>query len=164
MEFYLVHSRDDIGVLNQKSQMLFRKVGYADRPRPSRTVYFFHKMPCIQRTARNRPLNQIQIHVVETQTLQTSVKGFFNITDSLRCIPDFCGNEQFFPRNTAISDTLAYIHFVFKGGSGIEKPVAYRCGVCDHALRFARTGHFIQTESEARHPMSGVQIKVVFHI
>ncbi len=37
--------------------------------------------------ARHRPVNQVKINVVETETVEAAVEGTFDITDPLRGIP-----------------------------------------------------------------------------
>ena len=94
MQFDLVDGRDDAGKFKEGGKVRLLEVADADRFCTPGFADFFECAPRLRVAARHRPVNQVKINVVETETVEAAVEGTFDITDPLRGIPYLCGNKK----------------------------------------------------------------------
>ena len=113
MTFDLVDGRDDAGKFKEGGKVRLLEVADADRFCTPGFADFFECAPRLRVAARHRPVNQVKINVVETETVEAAVEGTFDITDPLRGIPYLCGNKKVFPRNPACADPAADAVLIF---------------------------------------------------
>ena len=156
MAFDLVDGRDDAGKFKEGGKVRLLEVADADRFCTPGFADFFECAPCLRVAARHRPVNQVKINVVETETVEAAVEGTFDITDPLRGIPYLCGNKKVFPRNPACADPAADAVLIFIGGGGIDQTVAVFCrgDNCFFCLFFCR---FVSAKPQKRHRSAVVQ-------
>ena len=150
MAFDLVDGRDDAGKFKEGGKVRLLEVADADRFCTPGFADFFECAPRLRVAARHRPVNQVKINVVETETVEAAVEGTFDITDPLRGIPYLCGNKKVFPRNPACADPAADAVLIFIGGGGIDQTVAVFCrgDNCFFCLFFCR---FVSAKPQKRH-------------
>ena len=156
MAFDLVDGRDDAGKFKEGGKVRLLEVADADRFCTPGFADFFECAPRLRVAARHRPVNQVKINVVETETVEAAVEGTFDITDPLRGIPYLCGNKKVFPRNPACADPAADAVLIFIGGGGIDQTVAVFCrgDNCFFCLFFCR---FVSAKPQKRHRSAVVQ-------
>ena len=105
VEFNLIYSGNDPGIFFQFLQMPDLEIADADGLCLSGFQQFFHCFPSVEKTSGNRPVNEVQIHVIQLQPLQASAERILNIPQPLGVVPDFGCDEQVFAGDAALSDS-----------------------------------------------------------
>ena len=104
-------------------------------------------------------MDQIQIYVIQLKAFEASVKSTFDISDTLRVIPDFGGDKKFLPGDGSLFERTAHTVFIFVGGSGIEQPVSDVKSGCDRIFHLVFSCCFVDAKPEKRHFDSAVQVQ-----
>lgn len=118
----LSDSRED-GIQSDLQQVWFRNlVSSSPRWRISKLLTpierarpdfwdFLQYFPGAEITSRNRPVDQIQIHIIQFEPVQASFKSTLNVSQTLCGIPYFCSNKKFISRYSTAGDSPSYIFF-----------------------------------------------------
>ena len=112
MHLDLIDSRNNVRDFRQFFQLINVKIADSDRTGFTRCVEFFHLSPGLKITAGYRPVDQIQINVVQLKAFEASVKSTFDISDTLRVIPDFGGDKKFLPGDGSLFERTAHTVFI----------------------------------------------------
>ena len=124
MAFNLIYSRYDSGIGFQFFQMTDFKITDTDRKSPPGFLDFLQYFPGAEITSRNRPVDQIQIHIIQFEPVQASFKSTLNVSKTLCGIPYFCSNKKFISRYSTAGNSPSYIFFVFIYGGCINQTVS----------------------------------------
>ena len=124
MAFNLIYSRYDSGIGFQFFQMTDFKITDTNRKSPPGFLDFLQYFPGAEITSRNRPVDQIQIHIIQFEPVQASFKSTLNVSQTLCGIPYFCSNKKFISRYSTAGDSPSYIFFVFIYGGCINQTVS----------------------------------------
>ena len=124
MTFNLIYSRYDSGIGFQFFQMTDFKITDTDRKSPPGFLDFLQYFPGAEITSRNRPVDQIQIHIIQFEPIQASFKSTLNVSQTLCGIPYFCSNKKFISRYSTAGDSPSYIFFIFIYGGCINQTVS----------------------------------------
>src|SRR5215469_4344270 len=81
----------------------------------------------------DRPMDQVEIHVVEAELARASVKGAKRAVVAVVAVPQLGGDKDAIPRYCALSDRFADIPLVAVDMSGVEVAIAHRQRI-DHGL------------------------------
>ena len=97
MAFELIDGRDDVRDGGEFFEVMLQKIAYTDRTNLSRCEKILHVFPRIDKFAGHRPVNQIQIDVIEFEFVEAFVERVFLSVVSLILIPHLCRNENLRP-------------------------------------------------------------------
>ena len=109
MAFNLIYCRYNSGIGFQLFQMTDFKVADTDRKSPPGFLDFLQYFPGAEITSRNRPVDQIQINIIQFEPVQASFKSTLNVSQTLCGIPYFCSNKKFISRYSTAGDSPSYI-------------------------------------------------------
>jgi hypothetical protein len=93
-------------------EMGYEKVAHADRARASLGVQLLERSPRVQAFSRNRPVQQVEIHVFEAQPREAGIECAARRVVSLIGVPEFGRDEHFFAFEAARSNCLTDLVFV----------------------------------------------------
>lgn len=93
-----VVSVDEIDV--EKKETYINEIGISD---DGLAIFVFGGH--VVTTAKGRwPMHEVKVEIVGIEVFQRSVTGFLYIFWMMRVVPQFCGNEDFFSRDTTFLD------------------------------------------------------------
>ena len=124
MAFNLIYCRYNSGIGFQLFQMTDFKITDTNRKSPPGFLDFLQYFPGAEITSRNRPVDQIQINIIQFEPVQASFKSTLNVSQTLCGIPYFCSNKKFISRYSTAGDSPSYIFFVFIYGGCINQTVS----------------------------------------
>ncbi|MOA18758.1 hypothetical protein D3C78_1390960 [compost metagenome] len=75
MELDLIHHRLDLRIFHQVFQMMYLEIADTDRFDASCLVQLFKRTPSVLVLACHRPVNQIQVEIIQPQLLQAGLIG-----------------------------------------------------------------------------------------
>ena len=156
MALDLIYCRNDIGVQEQVADLARAEIRDADCSGAAAAEDLLHLEPGVQITSGNRPVDQIEIHVIQTETFEASIESFLDVPDPLGGIPDLCRDEKLFSRNSAVHEGVSEFHFIFVYGGSIEQAITYAQRIVDRAVHGILVGDLKEAESEIRHGSAGI--------
>ena len=148
VDLNLVHHRCDAVEGGEIDEAVAVEVADADGANFSRVEKFFDGAPCPVYVTVGL-VDEVEVEVVKLQTVQAALELCFGGIVAGAVQPQFGGDEDVFPLDTARTDGAADLFFVEVGGSGVDVAVAAGDGIYDDAFAFFR-GHLIDAEAEHR--------------
>ena len=120
IDFKLVDHGHDFGPVHQGFQMVGEEVADADGFDPSVPVELFHGFPgfpvelpvVVRMSGGHGPVDQVQVQIVHLEKLHGGVKCPQGTVVSLVRVPDFAGDEYFFPQQGAFTHGAAHRVFI----------------------------------------------------
>ena len=148
MTLNLIYSWNDSCIVFQLLQVADLKIADTNRKSASCLLDIFQYFPGADVTSRNRPVDQIQINIIQLQTIKTSLKGSLDIPKTLSCVPYLAGDEEFASRNSTSGDATSDVLFIFIYGSGVDQTISgFYCR--NHCiLCFVFSGSFVYPETK----------------
>ena len=120
-------------------------------------------MPGVEITAGHRPLDEIEIHIVEAEPVKAPLECALYVPDPLRVVPDFSCNKEFFTRHAAGRDAASRCFFVPERGCRVKEPVTHKRSGSDGGFSLPFRVHLEGPEAEERHPGAGVESNRFIH-
>src|SRR5690242_15719423 len=110
-------------------------------------MQFFHRSPFTIHIAEWL-MNQIQVEVIQLQSLQRSFKGSFCSFITIPLNPKLGGNKQFFSFHTASFDSSANRFFVLIRSGGINVAISDLDSVDDASFTFGQISYLKNAKTE----------------
>ncbi len=162
MIFDLVDGRDYARVHQEIVELELVEIRDTDCLYAAGLVDFLQYVPGIEIAAGYRPVHEIEIDIVQAETIKAPLERALYIADSLRCVPDFGCDKELLSRNAATADSLADLLLIFICRCRVKQVIAHGCGVGDRGYCLV-AGRLVQPEPEPRHFNSVVQRNCVIH-
>jgi len=126
MQLDLIDRRGDRPVIQQSLQMVRLVIRHADRASTPGLRDHLERAPRLEETLSvpQRPVNQVQIDVVEAETLQTRIESRQRRVVALIGVPQFGGDEDLVARYGRFPQALAHRRLITVDARGINVPVA----------------------------------------
>src|SRR5947208_4961780 len=124
MELDLVHRWRDRGCTQEFLQMRDRVVAHPNRPCQSLLPDLQKRLPRFVPQLGHRPVNQIQVHVLETEFASAPVERPQRRFESLVAVPEFRGDEDLVPGNPALSYRGPYVSLVSIQSRRVDQTIA----------------------------------------
>src|SRR5437899_4701169 len=124
MEFDLVHGGWNRCCREQLFEMANCIVTHADRASEPLVVDLEQRLPRFVSQARYRPVDEIQIDIVEAEFAATLLERPQGRLVAMVVVPEFRRDEDLFPRNPAFPDRDSNVAFVPVQLRGIEQAVS----------------------------------------
>ena len=151
VQFDLVDHRDGVSFGKQPLEVVRVEVAYSDRADPAFGVQPLERAPRLDVAVlgRSRPVDEVQVEVVETKQVHARVKGAQGAVEALVGVPHLGGDEDVLARQPGAADPLSYLGLVVVERCGVDVAIA------DLDRRRDRLGCFltrdlIDTESDLR--------------
>ena len=128
MELDLVHRRQPLGLVAQPLEILDAEVGDADRADAALVLDPFEGAPGVEEAVlgRHRPVDQVEVDMVEAEPLQALVEGGQGRVVPLLGVPELGGDEDLLARQPGGGESRAYSGLVAVGGGGVDMAIAAR--------------------------------------
>src|SRR5205809_3433977 len=123
MELDLAHRWRDRGCTSEFLQMRDRVVAHPNRPCQSLLPDLQKRLPRFVPQLGHRPVNKIQVHVLETEFASAPLEGPQCGFESLVAVPEFRGDENLVPRNPALSHRGPYVFLVSIPFRGVNQTI-----------------------------------------
>ena len=120
----LIDGGDVPGGAEQLVQVRHQKVADADRPGALLLVEALQRPPGVQPLAGDRPVEQVEVDVVQAQALQTGVEGAQRAVVALVVVPELGRHEQLLARDAAGANAGADVCFIAVDARGVDVAVA----------------------------------------
>src|SRR5215467_8547844 len=117
-----------------------RVVAHADGTTSSVAQQRLQRAPGFGAQSFDRPMDQVEIHVVEAELARASVKGAKRAVVAVVAVPQLGGDKDAVPRYCALSDRFANILLVAVDVSGVEVAIAHRQRIQHGLLRLLSRG------------------------
>ena len=141
---HLVHHRRHLR-LQQGLQMMGQEVRDPNGPDPPLLVQFGHGppgltvdvLPVVKPVGRGRPVDEVEVQIVQPQLLHGPVKGPQSTLIPPVCVPDLAGHKDRLPGQAAGPDRLAHTSLILIVRRCVNVPVAQFQSLLDgrHRLR-----------------------------
>src|SRR3989449_10223924 len=162
MELDLVHGRCDRPRRKHFRQMADRVVAHADRPSEAFYVELRERLPRLVAKARYRPVDQVQIDVVESQLAATPFERSQRGLVPVIAVPELRCDENPVPRNSTLPDCRADVPFVRVHFRGVDQAVPDLEGGGDGVPGLLARRGLPDAEAQDRHLVSVVQRRTRF--
>src|SRR5256712_10987396 len=162
MELDLVHGRCDRSRRKHFFQMADRVVAHADRPSEAFFVELRERLPRLVAKARYRPVDQVQIDVVESQLAATPFERSQRGLVPVIAVPEFRCDDNLVPRNSTLPDCRADVPFVRIHFRGVDQAVPDLEGGGDGVPGLLARRGLPDAEAQDRHLVSVVQRRARF--
>ena len=100
------------------------EIADSDGQYPSGLQKLGHLQPGACVAARNWPVDQVKIQVIQLQSLKASVKSSVHIPETLCIVPDLACDEKILAGNAASGNGLANAFLVLVGGCSVNQAVS----------------------------------------
>src|SRR6266705_6282418 len=101
-----------------------RVVAHPDRPGQSLLPDLQKRLPRFSPQFGRRPVNQIQVHVLEAELASAPLEGPQCGFESLVAVPEFRGDENLLPGDPALSHSSPYVSLISIQFRGVNQPIA----------------------------------------
>ncbi len=101
-------------------------------------------------------MDQIQVHIVQAQTLKGSLKSRAGFHAPGVCVPEFGGDEQLLPGDAAGPDGPAHRLLITIELGGVNQPIAIFQRLADCALTDRRVLDQVSAKANHRHLRASV--------
>src|ERR1700733_4772304 len=150
IDFDLIDSGRQIVVQHEVNQSVRWKVGHANRPDFTRAIQLLHRAPLAVYVAE-RLVNEIQVQVIQLQTLHGSLKGGSRPFIALSLNPQLCGDKELLPGDAAPPDPSTHGRLVEIRRGRVDQAIANVDRV-DYALfAYRRIGNLEHAEPQDGH-------------
>ena len=148
MQFDLVDRRNDAGGVDENGQVLGLEIADSDGPDPALVAQSGESLEGLDIFVerRLRPVDQVEIEVVESKPAHARVECLQRAVVALVCIPQFGHQVELVTRHAGFGNRSPDLSFVTVGRRGVDMPVAgaqrsaYRqLGVCRGDLENSET-------------------------
>src|SRR5439155_18534256 len=101
-----------------------RVVAHANRPGQSLLPDLHKGLPRFVPQLGDRPVNEVQVHVLETEFASAPLEGPQCGFESLVAVPEFRGDENLVPRDPALSYRGPYVSLASIQFRGVNQTIA----------------------------------------
>ena len=150
-ELDLVDRRAYVGPPQQSGKVAIGVVAHADRPRSSLLQDALQGPPAVVPLLRDGPVDQVQIDIVEAQSLQTAIEGSQRRVVPLVAVPQFGRHEHLSARHSTLPHSRAHVLLVAVEMSRVDMPVARLERPQDRLPALPAGGRPPDAEAERRH-------------
>jgi hypothetical protein len=151
----LIDRRRNVRERQQVLQMRNQEVAHADGASATVLAKLLHRAPGVARGVRHRPVDQVEIDVVETQAGEAALAGRQRVVVALLVVPQLGGDEELVARDAACSDRSADAVLVAVHRGGVDATVPDLETPGDLMLDFGTRLGPERAEPEARHEHAG---------
>src|SRR5512143_1184079 len=131
--------------------MTFRVIAHPDCAGPAAVQDLFQCAPALFAQVRDREMDQVEIDIAEAQAIEGSVEGLQRGVIAMVVIPELGGDEDFFARESAVTDRPPHIFFIAVETRGIYKTVAGFESRPYRLIRFLAGTHKVNTQAQQGH-------------
>ena len=120
----LVHRGDDFRLRQELVEMARHEVADADGPCAPFAVDALERPPGIEPLARHRPVDEVEVDIIEAEPGQAGVERAQRAVVALIVVPELGGDEYVRARHAALPQPLAHVVLVAVDAGGVDVAVA----------------------------------------
>ena len=159
----LIDRGDDFGSRQQLFEMRTKEIAHADRLDSTFAGQLLQRPPRLESAVGNRPVEQVEIDVIETQSRQAGVKRFERGLVTLVIVPELGRHKDLVARDAAAPDRVTHVAFVSVDARGVDMAVARLERGFHRRARFLSRAGFENAQTEARNHDAVVEGQCLFH-
>ena len=144
--------------------MVLQEIADADGPYPARIVEVFECPPGILVFPLHRPVDQVQVQVIEAQVVHGAVKSLQGALIALVGIPDLAGDKHLFPVHAALPEGFPNPGLVPISPRRIDMPVAGFQGPLHGPFHLPAFFSLVNPQPEVGHLHPVIQFKCSLYV